>query len=236
MASTDPYAPTSAADAQAADAALQQTTRQALDLIGDSLETAKEQACKLWDDVRPQLDKVANYAKEEPTKSVLMAVVAGALIVTLVTASRRSKPPVDVAASKKWLRAFAADAAERARELAQDKADQAREAAEDAHGAARRSLREVAADAADQFKARKDDAVESAKAARDSAVESAKRAATQAYEGVSDRLQDLRGKADPLLEQIQPQLDNVAGYAKKNPLSALIVATAAGALLSRLAK
>jgi len=235
MASTDPYAPTSV-DAQDVDAALQQTTRQALDLIGDSLSTAKEQACQLWDDVRPQLDKVANYAKEEPTKSILMAVVAGAVIVTLVTASRRSKPPVDVAASKKWLSAFAAEAADRARATAQDQADHAREVAEGAQGTALRKLREVAAEAADQFKSRKDDAVESAKAARDSAVESARRAATQAYEGVSDRLQDLRGKADPLIEQIQPQLDNVAGYAKKNPLSALIVATAAGALLSRLAK
>ena len=227
--STDPYASIpsdSAAAAQSSsDEALQQTTRQALDLISDSLNTAKEQACKMWDDMRPQLDKVANYAKDEPTKAVLMAVAAGALIVTVVMASNRSSKRIDVAASKKWLRAFAADSADRAKEAARDTAEQARDAAARAEGPARSKLREMAATAADE-----------AKSMTDTAVESAKRVATQAYEDVSGRLTDLRGKADPLLEQIQPQLDNVAGYAKKNPLSALIVATAAGALLSRLTK
>jgi ElaB/YqjD/DUF883 family membrane-anchored ribosome-binding protein len=222
---TDPYASSasSAGDpAQSgADQVLQQTTQQALGLITDSLNAAKDQACKVWDDMRPQLDKVASYAKEEPTKSVLMAAVAGALIVTVVMASNRSKRAVDVEGSKKWLRALAADAADRAKAKAED----ARAAAESAQEPARRTLREYASTAADE-----------AKAMRDSAVESAKRAAAQAYDGASERLQDLRSKADPLLDQIQPQLDSVAGYAKKNPLSALIVATAAGALLSRLAK
>lgn len=221
--STDSYAAASAADS-AADEALQQTARQALDLLTDSLNTAKEQAGRMWDDMRPQLDKVADYAREEPAKSVLMAAVAGALIVTVVMASRRSRL-VDVDASKQWLDKLAGDAAERARSIAQDKADQAAEAAEAAQGTARRKLRDLASTAADE-----------AKTMKDNAVETARRAASQAYDGVSDRLQDLRGKADPLLDQIQPQLDNVAGYAKKNPLAALLVATAAGALLSRLAK
>ena len=220
--STDPYASNSADDST--DEALQQTARQALDLLSDSLNTAKDQAVRMWDDMRPQLDKVASYAKEEPTKSVLMAAVAGALVVTVVMASRRSKA-VDVEASKQWLDKLASNAADRARSLAMDKAEQAREAAEAAQGTARRSLRDLASTAADE-----------AMAMKDNAMETARRAASQAYDGVSDRLQDLRGKADPLIGQIQPQLDNVAGYAKKNPLSALLVATAAGALLSRLAK
>ena len=220
--STDPYAAATADNGT--DEALQQTARQALDLLSDSLNTAKDQAVQMWDDMRPQLDKVASYAKEEPAKSVLMAAVAGALIVTVVMASRRSKA-VDVDASKQWLGKLAADAADRARSAAQDKADLAAEAAEAAQGTARRKLRDLASTAADE-----------AKAMKDNAVESARRAASQAYDGVSDRLSDLRGKADPLLDQIQPQLDNVAGYAKKNPIAALLVATAAGALLSRLAK
>lgn len=230
--SPDSYGSSAGAEAQAAtDEALQQTTQQALALITDSLNTAKEQACKLWDDVRPQLDKVANYAKEEPTKSVLMAAVAGALVITVVMATRRSKP-VDVAASKKWLRALAADAADRAK----DKADEAKDAADSASKQAKKTLADYAAEALEEYKSRKDSAVESAKSLKDDAVETAKRAASTAYDNVSDRLQDLRGKADPLIEQIQPQLDNVAGYAKKNPLSALVVAIAAGALLSRLGK
>lgn len=221
--STDPYAAAASA-ADITDEALQQTARQALDLLNDSLNTAKDQAVRMWDDMRPQLDRVASYAKEEPTKSVLMAAVAGALIVTVVMASRRSKA-VDVDASKQWLGKLASDAADRARSVAQDKADLAAEAAEAAQGTARRKLRDLASTAADE-----------AKAMKDSAMETARRTASQAYDGVSDRLHDLRDKADPLLDQIQPQLDNVAGYAKKNPIAALLVATAAGALLSRLAK
>ena len=220
--STDPYAAATADNGT--DEALQQTARQALDLLSDSLNTAKDQAVQMWDDMRPQLDKVAGYAKEEPAKSVLMAAVAGALIVTVVMASRRSKA-VDVDASKQWLGKLASDAADRARSAAQEKADLAAEAAEAAQGTARRKLRDLASTAADE-----------AKAMKDSAMETARRTASQAYDGVSDRLHDLRDKADPLLDQIQPQLDNVAGYAKKNPIAALLVATAAGALLSRLAK
>ena len=237
--STDPYASTGSSayhGNSGADEALQQTAQQALGVLSDSYNVAKEQVCQVWDDLRPQLDKVAAYAKEEPTKSVLMAAAAGAVLVTVAMAAGRSRRSVDVEGSKEWLRSLADEAADQTRSVARRAADEARDAADRAEGPARRKLRDYVSTAAEQAKSLKEDAVDSAKSMKESAVDTARRAASQAYEGASERLSDLRHKADPLIDRFEPQIEQVAGYTKQNPFAALVAAALVGALVSRLAK
>ena len=57
----------------------------AYDGLGDTMQEWKEQAAGLVDRVRPQLETVTNYTKDDPVKALLIAAAAGAALMGLMS-------------------------------------------------------------------------------------------------------------------------------------------------------
>ena len=78
--------------AESADAAIRsarQKAHDALDGLTNTMQSVKEQANATLEKLRPQIDTVASYAKEEPTKALLIAAAAGAIVSGLLIAAAR---------------------------------------------------------------------------------------------------------------------------------------------------
>jgi ElaB/YqjD/DUF883 family membrane-anchored ribosome-binding protein len=116
--------------AESADAAIRsarQKANDAVDSLSDTMQGMKEKASATIERFRPQLDSVASYAKEEPTKAVLIAAAAGAGVMALIALSTRgSRTP-----SARKLSKLAADTVDEWRKAAADKSDSWRKAAGD---------------------------------------------------------------------------------------------------------
>jgi ElaB/YqjD/DUF883 family membrane-anchored ribosome-binding protein len=112
--------------AQSADAAIRsarQKAHDALDGLSDRMRDVKDQASATLESLRPQLDSVATYAREEPTKALLIAAATGAGIMGLVALMSRSSG--GRALSAELLRNAAYDAGDNARRSARDIAREA---------------------------------------------------------------------------------------------------------------
>src|SRR5690242_12196131 len=111
--------------AESADAAIRsarQKAHDALDGISNTMQSVKDQASATLERLRPQLDTVTTYAKEEPTKALLIAAAAGAGIMGLVALmARTSRPELP----SEILRNAAYEAADSARKMARDSAREA---------------------------------------------------------------------------------------------------------------
>ena len=62
----------------------------AYDGLADTMQQWKEQAAPLVDRVRPQIDTVMTYAKDDPGKALLIAAAAGAALMGLMSSLTRS--------------------------------------------------------------------------------------------------------------------------------------------------
>ena len=199
--------------AESADAAIRSARQRASAALGGLSETMrrmKDQAATLVDKVRPQLESVTSYAKEEPTKALLIAAAAGAGVMALIALLARSgggRMP----------------SARSLRNAAESTANEWRKAATDRTGSWRKSASEAAADAAD----RADNAMSQATGA----MHSTKKAAQAAYDGLSETMQDWKEQAASVAERVRPQIETVTNYAKDDPAKALLIAAAAGAAL-----
>lgn len=216
--STNDLADKAAESADAAIRSARQKAHDALDGLSNTMQSVKDQASATFEKLRPQLDSVASYAKEEPTKALLIAAAAGAGVMALVALMARgsSRPSL----STDMLRSAAYDAADRMRGTAYDTANRLRSAAADTADNARKSAREVARDAADR-----------AAAKAEGLMQSTRDAAQSAYDGLADTVQQWKDQAAPLVDRVRPQIDAVTTYAKDDPGKALLIAAAAGAAL-----
>jgi ElaB/YqjD/DUF883 family membrane-anchored ribosome-binding protein len=204
--------------AQSADAAIQTARKKAhdaMDEISDKMKSVKDQAAETLERFRPQLDAVTSYAREEPTKALLIAAAAGAGIMGLVALMARSSGGGRMPSGSS-LRRAAADAADSMRQAASDSIDRLRKAAQDSADSARQSMSAKPDDVREQ-------APDTAKSARGTAK--------GVYDSLSDTVAQWRDQAQPLVERIRPQLDNVMDYAKEDPGKALLLAATAGAAL-----
>ena len=112
--------------AESADAAIRsarQKAHDALDGLTNTMQSVKDQANATLEKLRPQLDTVTSYAKEEPTKALLIAAATGAGIMGLVALMSRSSG--GRALSAELLRSAAYDAGDNARRSARDIAREA---------------------------------------------------------------------------------------------------------------
>ena len=112
--------------AESADAAIRsarQKAHDALDGLSHRMQSVKDQANATLEKLRPQLETVTTYAKEEPTKALLIAAAAGAGIMGLVALMSRSSG--GRALSAELLRNTAYDAQDNARRSARDLAREA---------------------------------------------------------------------------------------------------------------
>jgi ElaB/YqjD/DUF883 family membrane-anchored ribosome-binding protein len=126
--------------ADSADAAIQsarQKAQDALDRLSDSVRDVKEEASATLGRFRPQFDSVTSYAKEEPTKALLIAAAVGAGIMGLVALIGRSGGGQHRVSLSETLRQAAGEAADSVRKAAQDAADRASAKADGAMKSAR---------------------------------------------------------------------------------------------------
>lgn len=138
--STSPMTTRAAEKAEAAMQAVREKTHDALDGLTDSMQTVKDQASAAMERFRPQIDAVASYAKDEPTKALLIAAATGAALIALISLMGRSSSDVEVPSSKR-LRRTASDTADEWRKAASNASDDAASRAGDAMSGARGAAR-----------------------------------------------------------------------------------------------
>ena len=181
--------------------------------------------------IQPQIDAVTSYARNDPTKAILMSAAAGAalmgMIALLMRSGGSSRPDLSefrdvrnahdagstassiATSTLATIREAALDLAERARSVAQNAIDSTHQKATDALGASEKR----AADA----------------------VGSAQKRATQAADSVSETVADawssLRDQAAPVVDRLKPQFEAAANYARDEPARAALGIAAAGAVL-----
>lgn len=205
--------------ADSADAAMESvraTARDAMDGFSDTMQSVKDQAAATMERFRPQIDAVASYAKDEPTKALLIAAATGAGLMALVALMTRPSHTSTDTPSSRQLRQLAKETSDRLRSAANENASIWRKAVERSTG----QWRQAATDAPGEATGR-----------AESMMSSARGAAHDAYEGLAGTVEKWKGQAAPLVNRVRPQIDAVTGYAKDDPAKALLIAAAAGAAL-----
>jgi len=124
-----PFTDKAAESADAAIRSARQKASDAVDGLSDAMQGVKEKASATMERFRPQIDSVASYAKEEPTKALLIAAAAGAGIMALIALSTRGGSSQTPSAKK--LSRIASDAVDEWRKAAAHKSDGWRRAAAD---------------------------------------------------------------------------------------------------------
>lgn len=126
--------------AESAGAAIQsarQKAHDALDGLSDTVRNVKEEASATLGRFRPQFDSVTAYAKEEPTKALLIAAAVGAGVMGLVALIGRSGGGRRRLSLSETLRQAASEAADTVHKAARDAADRASAKADGAMKSAR---------------------------------------------------------------------------------------------------
>ena len=140
--STPPITTRAAEKADAAMQVVREKTHDAIDGLTESMQTVKDQAAATMERFRPQIDAVANYAKDEPTKALLIAAATGAALMALVSLMGRSSSEVEVPSSKR-LRRTANDTADQWRKAVSSASNEATSRADDVMNSARGAARSV---------------------------------------------------------------------------------------------
>lgn len=173
-----------------------------------AFDDAKEQASitidKLRDQtdaavqrMRPQFDAVTTYARDEPTKALLISAATGAALMAVVALMSRSSsvrlPDArDVRQAGRNVRDSGNSILAALRDAALDFADRTQSAAGDALGSAQKYV----------------------ETQQTRVSETADSAAGKVGETVSDAWKSLRDQAVQGIDKIRPQIDAAAGYAK----------------------
>ena len=173
------------------------------------LQRLREKTDAVVDRIQPQIDAVSTFARNDPTKAVLIAAATGAALMGIVGLLVRVRQPAPPGA-----RAMAS-----IRDAALDLADRAHVAATDAIGAAHQRATDQASAAQKHV-----DAVQKH-------VADAQKRAGDVADSVTETWQNLRDQAAPVMERLRPQFDAVASYAKEDPARAALGVATAGAVL-----
>jgi ElaB/YqjD/DUF883 family membrane-anchored ribosome-binding protein len=195
-------------------------------------QTLREQTEAVTRRVQPQIDALSSYARDEPTKAVLMSAAAGAALMGLLALMVRSggsgsgRGP-DV----REIGSMAGSTLSAIREAALDLADRAHSVAQNALD----STHQRAASVLGAGQQRGTDAVSSAQERASDVMSSAQKRAAEAAESVGDTVaeawQSLRDQAAPVVDRLRPQLAAAANYAKDEPARTALGIAAAGAVL-----
>lgn len=178
-----------------------------------TLQKLRDQTDAVVQRLRPQIDAVSTYARDEPTKALLIAAATGAALMGLVALMSRSgsrMPDIDDARSAADdARSAGKSALATLRDAALDLADRAHSAASDAMGGARKT----------------------ANTARKRAGAAADDASGRVSDALSEAWHSLRDQAAPVVDKLRPQLNAATDYAKDEPVRAALGVIAAGAAL-----
>jgi ElaB/YqjD/DUF883 family membrane-anchored ribosome-binding protein len=202
---------------------------------GDDSMTAVQklrgQADAVVQRIQPQIAAVSTYARNEPTKALLISAAAGAALMGLITLLVRAggRPSSPAAAPSLVSSAMAA-----IRDAALDLADSAQSMAASAID----STQQRAASALDSAQQRATAALDATQKRAAAAVDSTRERASAAAESVSgsvaDAWQKVRDQAAPVVDKVRPQVDAATAYVKEDPTRAALGLAAAGAIIAGL--
>ena len=183
---------------------------------GDDSQTAvqklREQADAVVQRIQPQIAAVSTYAREEPTKALLMAAATGAALMGIVALIARSNSrPTPVSTGKSTMAAI--------RDAALDLADSAQTMAADALQTAQKRVAETISGTQKR-------AADAQKRAADSA--------DSVSETMADAWKKVRDQAAPVVDKIRPQIDAATDYVKEDPTRAALGLAAVGAIVAGL--
>ena len=181
-------------------------------------QTLRDQTDAVVRRIQPQIDAVSSYARNEPTKAMLISAATGAalmgMVALIVRSGGSSRPDVrDVGSAAHStlaaIREAAMDLADRAHSVAQNALDSSHKRAADALGAGEKR----ATDAMSTAQKRAADAAESV------------------TETVADAWKSLRDQAAPMVDKLRPQIEAATNYARDEPARTALGLAAAGAVL-----
>ena len=215
----------------------------AADEAATTLQKLRAQTDAVVERVRPQIDALSGYVRDEPTKSLLVAAATGAALMGLIALLTRPQSRTDELSSNAHsMLATMRDAALNLADRAHSAVDQAAATARKytAQGQAYADKGQKYTDRASKFLAQSqkdaDKAQKKAMKAAEKAQEQAESAGDDVSSTVADAWQSLRDQAAPVVDKLRPQIDAVTSYAKDEPArAALGVAVAGAALLGLLA-
>ena len=181
------------------------------------LQKLRDKRDAAMESLQPRIDAVSTFARNDPTKALLVSAATGAGLMALIAiVVRVSNRPTNRARS----------AMATIRDAALDLADRAHSAATDAITA----THQRASSAQDQVEAVQKKVQQAQKRAAE-LHQQASDAASSATDSATETWQSFRDQAAPVIERFRPQIDAVTSYAKEDPTRAALGAAAAGAAL-----
>jgi len=181
-----------------------------------AVQKLRDQADAAVQRIQPQIAAVSTYARNEPTKALLISAATGAalmgLVVLMARGGGRSSPSSLASSTMGAIRDAALDLADSAQSVIADALDTTRKSA----GSALDATRSRAASALDATQKR-------ASAAADSVSES-----------VADAWKKVRDQAAPVVDKVRPQVEAAASYVAEDPTRAALGLAAAGAIIAGL--
>jgi len=203
-----------------------------------TVQKLRDQADAVVQRIQPQIAAVSTYARNEPTKALLISAAAGAavmgLIALMVRSGGRSTPQGVAKSTMAAIRDAALDLADSAQNIAADAIDSARSRAADAIDRARGRAADSASRASDSARDAADATQSRAAAALDAARSRASAAAETVSDTVAETWKKVRDQAAPMVDKVRPQVEAAASYVREDPTRAALGIAAAGALIAGL--
>jgi ElaB/YqjD/DUF883 family membrane-anchored ribosome-binding protein len=181
-----------------------------------AVQKLREQADAVVQRIQPQIAAVSTYARNEPTKAILISAATGAALMGLIALMMRS-------GSRSAPSSFASSTIAAIRDAALDLADSAQSMASDALGTSQKRANSAL-----------DSTHKRAASALDSAKSQAAAAADTVSETVADAWKKVRDQAAPMVDKVRPQIEAAATYVKDDPTRAALGLAAAGAIVAGL--
>ena len=175
------------------------------------LQKIRDKTDAVVERIQPKIAAVSDYARNEPTKAVLIAAATGAGLMALLALLARGSRPAPVSTGQRTMSAI--------RDAALDLADRAHSVATQAIGTAHKrasSAVDIAEHQAGEAKQR---------------LEAMQKRASDVADSVAETWASLREQAAPVVDKLKPQIDALATYAKEDPTRAALGVATAGAVL-----
>jgi ElaB/YqjD/DUF883 family membrane-anchored ribosome-binding protein len=175
------------------------------------LQKIRDKTDEMVERIQPQISAVSDYARNEPTKAVLIAAATGAGLMALIALLARPSRSTPVSTGRRTMAAI--------RDAAIDLADRAHHVATDAIGMAHKR-------ASSSVETAEHQAGEAQKR-----LEAMRARASDVADSVAETWASLREQASPVVDKLKPQIDALATYAKEDPTRAALGVATAGALV-----
>ncbi|MCE9658740.1 MAG: hypothetical protein K8R60_09295 [Burkholderiales bacterium] len=175
------------------------------------LQKIRDKTDAVVESIQPKIAAVSDYARNEPTKAVLIAAASGAGLMALLALLVRTSRPRPSSMGQRTMAQI--------RDAAIDLADRAHSVATQAIGSAHKRAASAVG------------TVEQQASAAQERIDAVKERANDVADSVAETWASLREQAAPVVDRLKPQFDALASYAKEDPTRAAVGVATAGAVL-----